>query len=128
MRWRAATALGRIGKADERVIEMLVGLLSDGNSYVRENVVDALVSICNTDKCVIKKRLLSDESSSVDWSVAYTLVKIGILNKKVLNSLKRICENYKIYDDYVRGEDKEGPSIKIYDWAFQTLWQNPQAK
>jgi hypothetical protein len=56
---------------------------------------------------------------------AYVLGKIGILDEKVLNSLKSICEDYKRYVNYVFLE--EGP-IQTYDLAFRMLWQNAPGK
>jgi hypothetical protein len=69
-------------------------------------------------------QLLSDEDSDARVSAADALVKIGILDEKILNFLKGICEDYERYLDYVRDPESEGGSIPIYDWGFRTLWRH----
>jgi len=110
------------------VMDRLANMLSDDNSDVRESAADALGSLGKADERVIETlaELLSDDNSSVRGRAAYALGRVGIPHETVLDALKNICEYYKEYDDSV--SDPEGGYMKIYDWAFRTLWQHPPSR
>jgi HEAT repeat protein len=60
-------------------VETLIEALKDEDSYVRENVIDALVKIAKKDLGVVDKLInaLRDKDSDVRGGIAWALGKIG---------------------------------------------------
>ncbi|MFC1713769.1 HEAT repeat domain-containing protein [Candidatus Poribacteria bacterium] len=89
VRGSAASALGRMGKSDDRVIDRLLPMLGDEASSVRGSAADALGRIGKSDDRVIDRLLpmLGDEASSVRWSAVYALSRIGKSDDRVIDRL-----------------------------------------
>ena len=96
----AASALGSIGKADDRVVDKLAELLSD--SDVQMSAASALGSIGKADDRVVGMlvELLSDESSSVRGRAASALGMIGKADDRVAGKLVELLSDE---DSDVRG-------------------------
>ena len=67
---------------------------------------------------------LSDDDSDVRRTAASALVGIGVLDERVLDCRKGICEDYKLYSSrYVSDPEREGFLMPVHEWAFRTLWR-----
>jgi hypothetical protein len=55
---------------------------------------------------------------------ASALANIGGSDRRILDRLRSICENYREYDGHMSDPDNDERSITIYDLAFRTLWRH----
>jgi hypothetical protein len=79
VRWGAAEALGNLGRADDKIIDGLIGLLEDEHPEGREKAAEALGGLGRADDKVIEKllELLQDESGYIRDTVYTALQKLA---------------------------------------------------
>ncbi|MBD2060262.1 HEAT repeat domain-containing protein [Oculatella sp. FACHB-28] len=95
VRSSAATALGKLGKDSEPVVQGLLGLLQDPESDVRSSAAAALVKLGKNSKPVVQELLgsLQDPAFIVHSSAADALVKLGKDSEPVVQGLLGLLQD-----------------------------------
>ena len=89
VRSRAASALGRLGKADDSVVRALIDSLNDNKKNIRSRAAWALGQLDNTDEVVLQALFcrLSDMDRDVCSETASALGRLGKTDDVVVQAL-----------------------------------------
>ncbi|NEQ79125.1 MAG: NACHT domain-containing protein [Moorea sp. SIO2I5] len=102
VRWRAASALGKLGNSSETVVSALLAQLQNKNSDVRWRAARALGELGNSSETVVKSLLvrLQNKNSDVRCSALRVLGNLGNSSETVVSALLARLEDS---DSEVRG-------------------------